>query len=831
MAVAGDGRLALDDQAGITFAQRLRGSFDAERGRFFLWAPVCLGAGIAAYFALPLEPGLAAAVAPALIATIVLAALARGTLAAACGVGLLLAACGFIAAKVRVETVRAPVLAKIVTKAQVTGRLVRVEPRSPRGERLTIDVETMGEMASDVRPRRIRVRTMTARAAGTPPLKAGQRISLTATLSPPAKPAIPGGFDFARTAWFEALGGVGYTFNAPQILPEVEPVGVRLRVASAIEDVRASINARIKAVLPGETGAIAAALITGERGGITEATNTAYRNAGLFHILSISGLHMVVMAGAVFFIVRLTLAAIPGLALRYDIKKWAAVAGIIGALLYLAISGGAFATVRSAIQIVIMFVAVLLDRPALALRNVALAAFLILVVWPESLFDAGFQMSFAAVTGLIAAYEEVRRRFTNRAEPHPILRVVMFFGGIVLTTLVASAAVAPFAAYHFHTSQQYAVLANLIAIPICNFVVMPAALATLIAMPFGLEAPALAVMGLGIEAMSVAARQVAALPGAVAHVPAIPGLSFALLVAGGLWLALWQAHWRIAGAVPVVAGTLLAPYLPRPDVLVARGGELVAVRAQDGALSALPARQSKFELKRWLEHDGDARSAEAAAKAEAFVCDGAGCVARVKGLLVAVARHPAAIGDDCVAANIVVLNVPRPKRGCEGAAHVIDFFDIWRDGTHALYVMPGSASGGVPAMLRVETVAAYRGDRPWSPQIRPRLPGPRIAARTPQPGSGAEPGADGRNADVAEPHSGRARLPAFARRPDWLAPLPPRPDVEDDDEEVSDAEPAPGGETSPGGPSPDPSGAPPYPQPDAPIAPHTGETDPAGRAQ
>lgn len=822
MALAEDARLARHERAGITFATALRDSLDAERSRFFLWAPVCLGAGIAAYFALPLEPGLWSAFAPALMAAILLLALTRGTLAAAMAIGLLLAAGGFLAAKVRVENVRAPVLAKVVNNALVTGRIVRVEPRTPRGERLTIDVEMLGDLAPEVRPVRVRVRTMTARKSEAPPLKAGQRVRLAATLSPPAKPAIPGGFDFARTAWFEALGGVGYTFKQPDILPETEPAAFGLRWVAAVEDVRGHINARIKAVLPGETGAIAAALITGERGGITEATNTAYRDSGLFHILSISGLHMVIMAGAVFFVVRLSLAAIPGLALTYDIKKWAAVAGIIGALLYLAISGGAFATVRSAIQIVIMFLAVLIDRPALALRNVALAAFLILAIWPESLFEAGFQMSFAAVTGLIAVYEGVRRRFTNRAEPHPVLRVAMFFGGIVLSTLVASAAVAPFAAYHFHTSQQYAVLANLIAIPICNFVVMPAALATLLAMPFGLEAPALAIMGLGIETMTAAARQVAILPGAVAHIPAIPGLSFALLVAGGLWLALWQARWRSAGAVALVAGTLIAPSMPRPDVLVARGGELVAVRTEAGNLSALPARQSIFELKRWLEHDGDARAAADAVKAQAFACDGAGCVARVKGLLVAVTRHPSAIGDDCGKANIVVLNMPRPARGCDGDAHVIDFFDIWRAGTHALYVTNTDGRGQAPA-VRIETVAAYRGDRPWSPLIKPRLPGPRIAARTPQPGSGAEPGADRGNADAAEPQGGGTRLPAYARRPDWLAPLPPRPDVEDDDEEVSDVELAPGGETSPGEPSPDP--------PDAPLVPQAGETDPADRAQ
>ncbi|MEQ1718573.1 MAG: ComEC/Rec2 family competence protein, partial [Hyphomicrobium sp.] len=715
---------------------------------------------------LSLEPGLAAALVPLVIATIVFASLPRGTLAASCAFAVLLAGLGFIAAKARVEMVRAPVLQKVLVGVRLTGRLERVEPKSPRGERLTIAVETLGDLAPGVRPQRVRVRTLKAIPPGVHLLKAGMRVTLTATLSPPAKPALPGGFDFARTAWFEGLGGVGYTFSGVEVLPDTGAPGWKQRFATAIESVRATLNARIKAALEGQSGAIAAALITGERGGISEATNADYKNSGLFHILSISGLHMVIMAGAVFFSVRLLLVMVPVLALSYDIKKWAALAGIAGALGYLAISGGAFATVRSAVMILVMFLAILLDRPALALRNVALGAFAILIVYPESLFDAGFQMSFAAVTGLIAAYEEVRRRVTNRAEPHPVLSVALFFGGIVLSTIIASVAVAPFAAYHFHQSQQYAVLANLLAIPICNFLVMPAALAALVLMPFGLEGLALVPMGFGIDMMSWCAGRVAKLPGAVGVLPAIPGISFVLLVMGGLWLALWQARWRMLGAALTAGGLVLAPTLPRPDALIARGGDLVAVRGGDGALSALPARQSKFELSRWLEHDGDARAASEAAKAAAFSCDSIGCTARVKGVLLAVARHPAAIGDDCAQAQVVVLNVPRPKTGCEGVGKVIDFFDIWRDGTHALYIAPATAEQA--AGVRIETVAAHRGDRPWSQSPKRHLAKPRITPR---------------ERHAARNATSNTTLPAFARRPDWLAPAPPRPEIEDDEGE------------------------------------------------
>ena len=271
-------------------------------------------------------------------------------------------------------------------------------------------------------------------------------------------------------------------------------------------------------------------------------------------------------------------------------------------------------------------------------------------------------------------------------------------------------------------------------------------------------------MGLGIEAMAWCAAKVAALPGATGHIPAIPPLAFVLFAFGGLWLALWQGRQRLLGVALAATGLALAPTLPRPDALIARGGELVAVRAPDGQLSALPARQSKFELERWLEHDGDARAAKEVSKARGFTCDGAGCVARVKGVVLAVARHPAAIADDCARSQVVVLDVPRP-RGCDGAGTVIDFFDIWRHGTHALYIEPGAEGAG--PQIRVETVAALRGDRPWSKlpvrKAERRLPVPQVVARN-------------ENIEI------NAQLPGYATRPEWLQPLPPRPEVEDGDD-------------------------------------------------
>ena len=779
----------IDLEAGLATSPQRRlhaavGLLEGERERFFLWSPVCLGLGIAAYFAMPIEPQVGVAFAPLALVLILRAVSSGGTLSSTVLAALILAGLGFADAKLRVEAVRAPVLAKSLHNAEIAGVVTLVETKYSKGQRLTIGELKIAGLAADKTPALVRVRTMSARSVAEP----GDRIRLKATLAPPAKPALPGGFDYARTAWFDQVGGVGYAFAAPVIEGRADGGTLSQIYRRGIETVRQAIAVRVRAALPGETGEIALALITGERGGISAATNNAFKNSGLFHILSISGLHMVIMAGAVFFSVRLLLAAIPLFALTLPIKKMAAAAGILSALGYLAISGGAFATVRSALMIVIIFGAVLIDRPALALRNVALAAFLILAVFPESLLDAGFQMSFAAVTALIASHEFVSRLLGRGSRPHPALRVVKFFGEIVSSTLIASVAVAPFAAYNFHQSQQYAVLANMIAIPICNIIVMPAALVAFVLMPFGLEVLGLKPMGWGIDGMTWCANAVGSLPGAVGHIREIPTIAFALMLAGGVWLALWQTRVRLLGAALVLVGLIVAPWMPRPDILVGQKGELVAVREPSGKLAALPAKGSKYDLDRWLEYDGDDRSASEAQHSAAFSCDAVGCIAHVKGAVIAIARHPAAVTDDCGNADVLMLDIPKPA-DCAVPVTVIDVFDRWRNGAYALYLDQNEASP--QPHIRVETVAAHRGDRPWSrtppphvprtPTGRAALPIPRILDAPSLDMSGQS--SPGEQLAVAKP----GNTAAADHKPSELRPTPDDDPGEDPQAAASDA--------------------------------------------
>lgn len=695
--------------ANLTFTDPL----SIERDRWFLWVTPLLAVGIAVYFASPIEPTWAITASP--LAVFLVLRLSFGTrerLSLLANV-LIIVAVGFGAAKVRTELVRAPVLVAPIRNAVVTGWVERLELRADQSQRITLLVIKIKGLQPRWVPRRVRIRL---RKAATE-LKTGDAIRITARLAGPPPPALPRGYDFARAAYFMGIGGVGFALAKPTVVETGQSAPMLFRLSVRLQHLRRVIGSRIETALPGEVGIMANALMTGERSGISRETNDLYRDAGIFHILSISGLHMAIMGGAVFFGLRFLLAMWPGIALRYPIKKWAALAAAISTFGYLLISGGAHPTVRSFIMILIMFLAILLDRPAIALRNVALAALIILLVLPESLFNAGFQLSFAAVAALVAAYEGHRARARRRRRQGfdtevsgPVTRGVrsvwLFMAGTIATTVIAGLATAPFAAFHFHTSQQYSVLTNMLVIPVSNLIVMPAALAAFIVMPFGLEAWPLGLMGAGIEIMTWSARQVTALPGAVSAVPTFPAIALQLMVVGGLWFFIWRRPWRWLGVVAALVGLYLSTVGVYPSALIGKNGELVALRDRSGRLAALKARYGTYEFSRWLEADGDVRMPDAAWSRKPFRCDLEGCTGLVGRHRIAMPQSPAALSDDCQRADLIVISFPKPK-GCATAAIVLDYAVLHRYGTHAVFIEPDGS-------MRIETVEQFRGWRPWT---------------------------------------------------------------------------------------------------------------------
>ncbi|MEE8188204.1 MAG: ComEC/Rec2 family competence protein [Kiloniellales bacterium] len=689
---------------------------EAERERWALWLPVGFGLGVGGYFGLGQEPPGWLGVAGLLLA-LSLAWLARrwpGFFVAALALVVLTA--GFGAAQLRTALVAAPVLQERLGPVWLRGQAIEVEPRG-RGLRITLRHIKLAWLAPEETPARVRVTV----ANGGEKIRPGDWLRLRAILRPPPGPAAPGAFDFARQAYFKRLGGVGFALGRPL---RIEPPGpmdqsVVTRWTSAWRlwwsAQRYRIARRIMAALPGEAGAVAAALMTGVRGAIPEQVMQAMRDSGLAHLLAISGLHVGLVAGLLFFGLRALLALIPRLALFYPIKKWAAVAAAAGALSYLLLTGATVPTQRAFLMVGLVLLAVVLDRSALTLRLVAWAALAVLAVAPESLLSASFQMSFAAVTALVAGYEVLRdRRARLFAERGLATRLSLYFSGVGLTSVIAGLATAPFAVYHFNRIAWFGLAANMLAVPVMALWIMPWAIVAFILMPFGAEGLALAPMGWGIDAVLWAAAWVAAWPGAVSIVPAMPVQGLVLVALGGTWLCLWRGPWRLYGLAAILGGGLLIPLATPPDVLASGDGKLFGLRTPDGEVILSSAKVRRFEAETWRRRLGGTKAAVWPRTGESaggrLSCDPLGCIYRARGQIVALVQDSRALLDDCALATVVISREPLRRGQCKGSRVVIDRFDLWRHGGHALWL---SEAG-----VRIETVGARRGVRPWVPQRR-----------------------------------------------------------------------------------------------------------------
>lgn len=707
-------------------------AFLAERTRWSLWLAVALGVGTWSYFALPVEPpswlGAAAVGLPALAALWGWRRRARGTAALfLTSVVVTAAGLGFAAAQLRATRAEAPVLETRWGPGLVSGRVVSAATL-PKGLRLVLDRVTLAGIAPARTPARVRVRVR-RRAPGDgsarpPDFAPGDRVRLRALLFPPPAPSAPGAFDFQRYAWFLRLGAVGIALGRPQLVRRAEDRGLALWWAG----VRQAIAARVRAARDDGAGTIAAALLTGDRAAIPETALVAMRNSGLAHLLAISGLHIGLVAGFLFFGIRAGLALVPGLALCRPIKKWAALAALFGAFAYLLLSGATVPTQRAYVMIGLVFLAVLLDRTAMSMRLVAWAAALVLLLAPESILGASFQMSFAAVVALIAAYETLAPRLLRRAGGQQRglwRRAALYLAGIALTTLVASAATSVFAIYHFNRLAAYGLAANLVAVPLMGFWIMPWGLVALALMaPLGFERLALAPMDAGIALMLRVAETVSGWSGAVTLVPAMPAAGLALAVFGGLWLCLWRGRWRRFGLLGVVAALVTIPLARPPDILVTGDARLLAVRGADGRYMLSTRRAERFAAEGWLRRAGQDKANPWPRKGQSrdgrLRCDAAGCIYRARGHVVALIRDERALAEDCAMAEVVV-SVEPVRLPCPAARVVVDRIDLWREGGYAIWL---EANG-----IRVESVNGNRGTRPWVPLPRSRRGGPRRTSR------------------------------------------------------------------------------------------------------
>jgi len=683
-----------------------------QADRWTLWTPVALGLGAALYFNLPNEPQswIALACAVLVVALLALAGRhggARGVTAAvvlmACAIG------GFGVAKLRTDRVKAPIAPAGGEPQRLEGWVVDVAAPGAGGQRLLVAPARIGDWPAKATPIRVRV---TLRSGYIP--APGEPISILAVINAPPPPASPGAYDFARDAYFDSVGGVGFALGPPATWRTTQTPPWRLRWAMRVNALRWALTQRIVDGLGPRNGGLAAAMTTGHEAFIPKSQVDDLRAAGLAHIISISGLHMAIVGGFAFAAARLGIAAWPWLALRISGKKLAALIGLAAVLGYLALSGAPPPAERAAITASVAFGAILVDRQAISLHALALAAMAVLLLQPEAVTEPGFQMSFAATAALVALAELWPRPVKEINTPWPI-RVVQGVGTWTAASLAASfvagLATGPFAMQHFNRVSTWGLLSNLATAPISSFLMMPGLALGAALTPFGLGQAPLAVAGFAIDLLNRVAHIAATAPYAQLIVASGPAWTLPVAFLGLLWLCLWKGPLRWVG-LPFALAVTLVPRPTPPDAWVSADGAAVAVRAGKEALLFRPD-VKLFGAELWARRRGLVPLETEAERDRAFECDhwscgpGAQAPARI-GAAWNVKRplKPGRLQQICATAEVVILRNDFPPEACP-ARLVLTGVDFAKGGSVELY----RETNG-----RWRTVWAQdlRGRRPWT---------------------------------------------------------------------------------------------------------------------
>jgi competence protein ComEC len=674
--------------------------WDLEKERLAVWSPLFLVTGIWGYFSLSREPSFTLGAVFLLISALVFWRWRSNK--ALIIFAMVLAGCGI--AKLRTEWIGTPLLSAYVAEATVTGWVSEIDHRGKSSRILIVDIETAQGLPSNEVPRSVRLRVTVKPGQE---LRIGDHVTLTASLSPLPRPVAPGAFDYGRQLYFQGVGAVGRAKGGVAAEEGTIPWSYKLR--RIFHDLRTAIGERVHAVIKGPLGSFAEALITGERATIPKSLNTSLQASGLFHILSISGLHMSLVAGGAFWAIRAALALLPKLALQYPIKKWAAAGAMFVGLLYMLLADSGAATERSFITIAVVFFAVLVDRPAISLHNLAVAAIIILLMEPEQALSASFQMSFMAVMGL-AAFFPAFEAFTSRFGPQArqlsagywMRRLVVLVLASIATSLIAGTLSSIPAAHHFGRLAPFAVISNALALPMVGLVVMPMAMLSVFLMPIGLEALPLKMMELGLLGVVWISDWVASWPAAQSLWPLLPVEAAILLSLAAVLVCLSASRLRwFAVLCMALAALFVTPQ--KPLLLFDERGANAALLTDAGYVPAA-ATGASYSAGRWLQQAGDDVSVAEAAKRAGWSCNAGTCNAKVHGMTISFLQRAVEKNLTCPEADILLAEFPLRRR-CKGKRATIDRFDVWRNGAHAIYAVGNS--------LKVTTAREEQGARPW----------------------------------------------------------------------------------------------------------------------
>lgn len=693
--------------------ERLLQAISAQHANLVLWIPVFLGAGSAFYFILDLEPSRAVVAGVEACAISLFLVALRATrrheqdvlrwhvLFLLAGVFLCLVT-GFTLAKVKADIVYTPMVVKETRPVQVTAILEHVEDQEDgKGKLVILRGVRLKGWPEEKTPKKIRL-TVRKVMNG----QVGDEVELLAKLTPPSPPVVPEGYDFARHYYFESIGALGFALSDVNVT-KTAAQGITLA------SIRQKISESVAAYIPAREGGIVNALMTGERAAIAEEDWQALRASGLAHIISISGLHVVMVAAPVFFLVRLFLALIPYVALRYNIKKIAALIALVVCCLYVGLVVPSVPTTRALLMTGVGLIAIMVDRSPFSLRLVAVAATLVLVFSPEAVWSASFQMSFAAVTALVAVADYLSpfwgRQYQNAGW---VKRGGLFALGSLLTSLLASLATAPFSLFHFQQVAVYSVLANFLAVPVTGLVIMPMLIFSYILIPMGLSEWSLGLMGRGVVWLLDIARFVEGLPFAQLTVPALPDSFLLWSVAVGMILIFMKVRWKALALIPMVGAGVMCLMTPQPDMLISSEGKLLAFKNKDDMVLSSK-RREKFTAeiwrKRWNVTDDHVtifpREGSMDFEDGAVMCDVMACRIEIKGHKIVVGESLYDLRQDCIWADVMVTPAYIPDGFC--ADHDVKTIDrkiFKHQGAVALFLTRG---------IEIKTVKSMEQNRPW----------------------------------------------------------------------------------------------------------------------
>lgn len=670
----------------------------AQEAHLFLYVPFFLMFGDWIYFDLTWEPSLLATVVVAAIAAALL--VQRRNNAALFLAGVLLV--GIATTKLREWEVETPMLRGPTSGVSMAGWIANFSPRNNGARMLEIEVAEASGIPDGETPRRVRIY-----ATESEWLEVGDFIKFNAYLSPLPRPVIPGGFDYGRSMFFSSVGAGGRLIGEPTLVQAEVPW--RFQYRRIFRSLRLVINERIFAVIPGGLGHFGASMVTGERYGIGDEITTSVQISGLAHMVGVAGLHMSIVGGFTFWLVRACLALFPFLALRYPIKKWAAVAGLLVCLLYMLLADAGSRTERSFIMTATMFIAILLDRPGFSMRNLALSAVIVLLLTPEESLGASFQMSYLAVMAIIAFhswYRTMRGTYVHpktwgaRAWAHAKDAVIRGAG----ISICAGSATGIAAAYQFGRMEPYTVFANGLALPVAELTVLPPAVVAVAAMPFHLEYVPLKVMQFGLWFTMLISDWVASWPGANWIVAKPNTFGIVIMVMGAGVLCVGLGRLRYFGWPILMLGIFVATFMERPFVLVEDRAANVAIVDHGGEI-VLANKTNKFATNRWLQGNGETATFLEAADRPGWDCSSGDCFSTQSGPEVSYLHEKSGNGLYCPPTEIIIADFPL-HRQCHEAKVVIDRIDVWKKGAYALY-----RSGG---RLTVKNARDEQGARPWA---------------------------------------------------------------------------------------------------------------------